>query len=310
VTTPEGASGKRTRPERWSQRHPGRAAIVYGAAYLALALGGWAAASVLRAPIAIAALSTVIGIATLALSLLLVLAVCRLRMSAAAEAAWMLALAAVFALARPVVFAIVGRWIGAPGAGERLARTLTILPGQELVGNAALILWAILLGRLVSRIIREGKLLFPVAVVAAVVDVFTVFRGVVARVSEKAPEVVKTFTASTPVPPPSGVAVPILGGIGIGDFLFFSLLISVMLRYAMNATGSLWGTFVATLVAPVAFMIWPNLGGIPGLPFIAVAVILANWRHLEFSRAEKKALAVAALVLAALVALFWVALSR
>ncbi|GAG48903.1 unnamed protein product, partial [marine sediment metagenome] len=152
-------------------------------------------------------------------------------------------------------FAIVGRWLGAQAAGERLATSLSIIPGQDLLGNLALIIWAVLLGRLVSRIIKEGKLLLPVAVVASVADIFTVFWGVVKEVGEKAPEVVEAFSAQTPVEPPPEMAAPILTAVGIGDFLFLALFLSVALRYSMNATGALWATFAVMLVAPLAFLL-------------------------------------------------------
>ncbi len=244
------------------------------------------------------------------LSLLLVLNLCRLRIGPRADFGLMVAMMALFCLVRPSVLAFLGRWLGRPQAGQKLAELFWVLPGQELLGNVALILWAAFLGRLVSRIIREGKLLLPVAVVASLGDIVTVYWGFVAHVSEKAPEVVEAFAASAPVAPPPGVPATILSAVGIGDFLFLALFLAVALRHSMEAAKALWATFVLMLLAPLVFLIWPQATGVPGLPFISAAVLWANRRHLQFTREEKRALAfVGALVAAAALGL-WAALRR
>lgn len=208
---------------------------------------------------------------------------------------------ALLLLARPEVLAIAGRWLGAPEKGQRIAGLLTIRPEQQLLGNIALILWAVFLGRLVSRVIREGKLLLPVAAVASIADIITVFWGVVAHLSEKAPEVVKAFSAQAPVAAPVAVSLPMLSSIGIGDFLFLAVFLAVAIRYGMNGVKAMWFTLVVMLIAPVPFLLVPKLAstGMPGLPFISIAVLGANWRHLVFTRDEKRALAFAAVLVVA-----------
>jgi len=304
------------RAPAWSQRHPVRAAAVYAIAYLLVAAaGGWLVgeadvASLRYQRVALAVMVTAVGVATLALTLLMVLGLCRVRMGAGAEAACMMAALLLFCTARPSVLAIAGAWLNAPAEGATLAARLSGVPGQALIGNLTLILWAVFLGRLVSRVIREGKMIVPVAVVASVADIITVYWGVVARVSEQAPEVVEAFSATAPVKPPPGVPAPILTSIGIGDFLFIALFLAAAVRYSMNATRSLWLVFAAMLVAMVVFIIWPQALGMPGLPFISAGVLLANWRHLSYSRDEKRSLAVAGLVVAACVVGVWVLVRR
>jgi hypothetical protein len=249
---------------------------------------------------------TLISAAVLLISLLLVLSICRLSMGARGEAAWIDAMSVLFAFVRPSVFAFLGKWMGRPAAGMQIAQALAIMPSPLLLGNAVLIVWAAFLGKLVSRVIREGKLLLPVAVVASLADIITVFWGVVKHVSEKAPEIVEAFSAVAPVPPPQNVSAPILSAVGIGDFLFFSLFVAVAVRYSMRATVTMWATFAVMLVAPLAYYIWPNATGMPGLPLISAAALWANWRYVEFTKEERRALAFSgALVLAAAVGL-WV----
>jgi len=291
---------------RWSERHPAGAALLCTGGYLAISLVGYESTR-LRLPVAaVAVLGMGTWVGMLLLSLLVVLNLSRLRTSCGYEVVWVLGLMALFFLARPDAFAVVGRLVGNPARGREIAQLLKITPEQQVIGNIALILWAIFLGRLVSRVIREGKLLLPVAVVASIADIITVFWGVVHEISQKAPEVVETFSAQTPVAVPLTLPVPILTAVGIGDFLFLALFLTVAVRYAMNDAKAVWATFAIMLAAPVPFVIWPDLAGLPGLPLISLAVLGANWRYLRFSREEKRALAFAGVLVIAVAA--WIVL--
>jgi len=299
--------------EKWSSRKPAPAALVYLLCYLAVAVVGGQLVSLLPSRLTAGAVVTVLGAVVLLISLLLVLAICRLPMPVGREMAWVLGLSALFALVRPAVFAYLGRWTGHPAAGRQMAETLSVMPGelQLLIGNAVLITWAGFLGKLVSRIIREGKLLLPVAMVAAIADIITVFWGIVAHVSETAPEVVQTFSAAAPIAPPPGVAAPmLLSAVGIGDFLFFAVFLATTIRYLMRPAATMWATFAVMLIAPLAYYLYPDATGMPGLPFVSAAALWANWRYLRFTGEERRALAFAgAFVLAAVIGL-WLAFHR
>ena len=294
----------------WSRRQPKQAAALYILAYLLVALIGGAAVARMSSLLAIGAAVTAIAAIVLALSLLLVLSICRIPMSARGELVMVLVMLVLFCLVRPSVFTFLGRWLGNPAGGKQIADSLSFIPGQMLLGNTVLIVWAAFLGRLVSRIIREGKLLFPVAVVASVADIFTVFWGVVAHVTETAPEVAETFSASAPVAAPPEVSVPILSAVGIGDFLFLALFLAVALRHSMRPAKTMWATFAVMLVAPAAFYLAPEAPGMPGLPFISAAALWANWPYLRFTREEKRALAFSGALVAAVAAGLWVAFHR
>lgn len=294
----------------WSSREPKRAAVVYILGYLAVATIGGLLTEEVPSPAAKVVVVTVAATATLALSLLLVLSICRVEMQPRTEFAWVVAMMVVFCLTRPVIFAILGKLFGYPAAGARLAELFSVLPGQELLGNAALIAWATFLGKLVSRVLREGKLFLPVAVVAAIADIITVYHGPVRHITENAAEVAEAFSVSSPVLPPAGVAAPILAAVGIGDFLFLALFLAAALRYSMAAVKTMWAVFAVMLVAPIALYIGPQDYGMPGLPFLAVAVIWANWRHLTFTREEKRALVFAAVLVAGVAAGLWAFLRK
>lgn len=296
-------------PAAWSSREPKLAAGAYILGYLAIATIGGLLTEAILSPMGKVAVVTVAATATLALSLLLVLSICRVEMQPRTEAAWVVAMMVVFCLTRPIIFAILGKQLGHPAFGARLAELFSVLPGQELLGNAALIAWATFLGKLVSRVLREGKLFLPVAVVAAIADIITVYRGPVRQITEKAPEVAQAFSAS-PVLPPEGVTAPILAAVGIGDFLFLALFLAAALRHSMAAVKTMWAVFAVMLIAPAAFYIWPKSYGIPGLPFLAAAVIWANWRHLKFTSDEKRALVFAGILVAAAAAALWAVLRK
>ncbi|MCJ7823181.1 MAG: hypothetical protein MUQ26_08940, partial [Armatimonadetes bacterium] len=268
------------------------------------AVGGLLAAAI-PSPMGKVAVVTVAATATLALSLLLVLSICRVEMRPRTELSAVVAMMIVFCLTRPVIFAILGKQLGHPAFGARLASLFSILPGQELLGNAALIAWAAFLGKLVSRVLREGKLFLPVAVVAAIADIITVYRGPVRHITENAVEVAQAFSASSPLLPPEGMAAPILAAVGIGDFLFLALFLAAALRHSMAAVKTMWAVFAVMLIAPAAFYIWPQSYGIPGLPFLAAAVIWANWRHLRFTPEEKRSLVFAGVLVAVAAAGLW-----
>jgi hypothetical protein len=310
---PRPAAPPTGRRASWSSRKPAQAAPVYIACYLAIALIGGQVVGWIRPPLVAGIVVTLMGAAVLLISLLLVLSICRVAMHPHRELAWILGMSILFSLVRPSVCAFVGKWLGFPAAGMQIAKALSIVvaPGMALLlGNAVLMVWAAFLGKFVSRVIREGKLILPVAAVASLADIITVFWGVVAHLTKTAPEVVQTFSATAPVAPPPNVTAPILSAVGIGDFLFFSLFLAVALRYAMRPTATMWATFAMMLVAPFAFLVWPSAPGMPGLPFISAAALWANWRYVEFTREEKRALAfTGALVLAAAFG-FWAVFHR
>ena len=306
ITGSEAVATPAASPGRWSERYPARAAGAYAAVYLAAAYAGGALALLHLPRPALAVLVTVVGTGATALSLLLVLSVCRVRLPLRAEAALLFPVTLIFLLARPEVTVPLVLRLGMPPKVLLAMGRLFIWPSrdlQDLVGNVALILWAVLIGRMVSRIIREGKLLLPVAVIASLVDIFTVFWGFVGHAAEKAPHVVQALSAQAPaVEVAKQVNAPILTYIGIGDFLFIAMFLSVALRYALPASRAMWAAFVSMLVAALVLTIFAP-PGIPGLPFISVAVLLVTRRYFTFTAEEKRALVVAGAIVLAIAAL-------
>jgi hypothetical protein len=173
-----------------------------------------------------------------------------------------------------------------------------------LVGDLFMFAAATMFGVLVSRVIREPNMIVPVAVAAAAVDTYGVYWGFVAMVAKRAPALVQHLSAAVPGAAAPEMPVPLLSAIGIGDYLFMGLLVAAVYRLHLQARRTLWALFIAFLAVPVVFVL-SSLPALPGLPFLGLAVVAANWRHFNFSRAEKFALLYAAGVVAAIALAAW-----
>lgn len=172
------------------------------------------------------------------------------------------------------------------------------------LANLALILTAIFLGRSVAGLVREPNLLLPVLATAALVDLWGVYYGPVAKVVQQAPEVLHQMAVQAPVFRPSiEGGVPLVPLIGVGDFIFLAMLLSCVYRFEMNVRGTL---------ALVAALTFGGLMGVsllpihlPGLVFMGLAGIFANWKYFRFSRQEKIALLYAGGALVGVLGFLW-----
>ncbi len=165
--------------------------------------------------------------------------------------------------------------------------------GGPMARSCGFVGLAIALGSLVSHAIRHSNLLPVVAVVASAVDVWNVFlSGLIAQLQVRAPQVIAS--ASTPLPapkPPPGVplSVPL---IGFGDFFFLSLFFAVVWRLHLNKRATFWFAFVGLLLNVLLISLPLGLPAIPGLPIIALSILIPNWRYLRYSPDERRALVV------------------
>jgi len=210
-----------------------------------------------------------IAIGSLALYMLIVVllifSVARLRIAAAGQAALVVC-------------------FGAALCAARAARV-------PVGGDLALVLAAAFLGVLVARLIREPNMLVPVALVASIVDMWGVYYGVVREIGERAPETAAALSTSVPM-----AVAPMLGSIGIGDFVFMGLFFAAVVRLGLCVSATLWASAAALLIASLVFFgasLSPHLAPLaqrlPGLPFLAAAVVAVNARRFDFSREENRA---------------------
>ena len=173
-------------------------------------------------------------------------------------------------------------------------------------GSVAFIFSCLMGGRLLSRILRERNILLPVAGVAILADIFTVFVGPAGKALAKAPQLVQKFSVGLPT---AGSAVPgahlppTVGTMGLGDFIFLALFLTAAARFGFPLRRG--GRIIATLVcvALAAYLLLPPiLPGIPLLPLIGGGFLIAYWRRFDLSKAERQALLWGGLFLVALLA--------
>lgn len=162
-----------------------------------------------------------------------------------------------------------------------------------LVGlhQLSLVLLAVFMGITISYIIRERNLLLPVAIVAALVDFWNVYVGPLGQVVATKPEIVQTVAVRMPTPVP-GMPLPM---IGMGDFVFLALYMSVIYRFGMNTRGTFWWGYALLTITMIAVL--GPLGAVPALVPMGVAVICANAGYLKLKREELLATVVVSLVI-------------
>jgi len=217
---------------------------------------------------------------------------------------------------------IEAKWAGVLGlvvAGARIGLVFLPVP-QNLTAQVAfgaiadtlILAAALLLGSSISVLIRHANLLPPIAVVLTVVDIWTVWLGgFVARIQQKAQEgvaiaqrIVEAATVKVPTVATAQharVGIPL---IGIGDLFFAAFLFALLWKFGLNARSA----FVLSVVFVIFGLMLAQLPfvpfGVPGLPFIALAILLPNLKSFQYTPEEKKALLVGAAFLVGLLALF------
>jgi hypothetical protein len=214
------------------------------------------------------------------------------------------------------------KWAGILGliaAGARIGLAFLPLPkslaAQVAVGAIAdslVLAAALLLGSSISGLIRHANLLPPVAIVLTIVDIWTVWLGgFVARIQQKAQEgvviaqrVIEAATVKMPTVATAQYAHVGIPVIGIGDLFFAAFLFALLWKFGLNARSAFFLSVVfvifGLMLAQLPFVPF----GVPGLPFIVLAILLPNLKSFRYTPEEKKALLIGAVFLFGLLALF------
>ena len=184
-------------------------------------------------------------------------------------------------------------------------RAYHAVPGLD---GLLLILLAVGLGVLVSRLVREFKILLPMAIALALVDLYVVFGGglVTQAQSGKAPvaqAAMQALTVQLPTVQPKTGAAPMQLAVGFADFLFIALFFACFARFEIPARKTFY-VLCAVLMAYMVIVFLTNWA-LPALVPIAVVIIGMNLRRFRYERSEAFALLYAGLILAAVVAVFY-----
>lgn len=122
-----------------------------------------------------------------------------------------------------------------------------------------------------------------VAVLIVPVDTYSVFQGPTKVIVEEQPQIFDALSIAFPLPGEHNSA-----QLGLPDVLFFALFLGAAVRFALRP-GLTWVlmalSFAATLALAVAF----DISGLPALPLLSLAFVLANgdliWKQIQASRA-------------------------
>ena len=189
----------------------------------------------------------------------------------------------------PAVFLLV--WFCLPLQGMRY-RPLAILACIALAIVFSVVGWdgpasfaklgaATFAGWLFLDFFEEASWVVVVALIIPWVDAYSVWRGPTHTIVHHHVGVFERLSFAFPVPGESGTA-----NLGIPDMLFFALFLAATVRFGLRPFLS-WVLRTASFGATIALAVWRDLGGLPALPLLSLAFILANcdllWREVRRS---------------------------
>jgi hypothetical protein len=121
-----------------------------------------------------------------------------------------------------------------------------------------------------------------VALVIPWVDAFSVFRGPTKSIVRNRPGIFDALSFGFPFPGQEGLA-----RLGVPDLVFFALFLAAAVRWSLRPALS-WVAMVASFGATIVLAVaWDpvDLGGLPALPLLSLAFLLANgdllWKRLR-----------------------------
>lgn len=161
--------------------------------------------------------------------------------------------------------------------------------------DLAILVTAVCAGNLAARMIKSPNMIGPVCVVIALIDIWGVlFGGIVSQMMEKTPEIAEKAMTKGPLigaasTSASNYAIP-LPSIGVGDYLFTGLLLSVLIIHNLNWRAAMnWiAPLVCVTLLSISFGLIP--GALPGLVPIALGAAIPNLGVFRYTREEKFAL--------------------
>jgi len=124
-----------------------------------------------------------------------------------------------------------------------------------------------------------------IAVLIVPVDIFSVARGPTKEIVENQPQVFNALSISFPLPGEHNSA-----QLGLPDVLFFSLFLAAADRFGLRV-GLTWLLMALSFGATLALAVGFDISGLPALPLLSVAFVLANadrfWRDYSAWRSAR-----------------------
>ena len=161
-----------------------------------------------------------------------------------------------------------------------LAVAFSVL-GWEAAASFAKLGAATFAGWLFLDFFEEASWVVVVSLIIPWVDAYSVWRGPTRTIVTHHAGVFEHLSFAFPVPGESGTA-----NLGIPDMLFFALFLAAAARFRLRV-GLTWALMTASFGATIALAVWRDLGGLPALPLLSLAFLLANldllWREVRRS---------------------------
>jgi hypothetical protein len=129
---------------------------------------------------------------------------------------------------------------------------------------------------------EEVSWILLVALLIVPVDIYSVFRGPTKVIVEQQPQVFDALS----------IAFPLLGEhnsaqLGLPDVLFFALFLGAAIRFDLRP-GLTWVAMTLSFGATLALAVAADIAGLPALPLLSAAFVLANadliWRGMRARR--------------------------
>lgn len=205
---------------------------------------------------------------------------------------------------RDVLSALIslGLWWVLSGLAEKHAPLRPLLGAMS---GLAFLFACIFFGRLLALIVRERNILLPVAIMAGLADIFTVFFGPTGKTLEHAPKLVEKLSVGIPklgsaAGAAGGAGLSHIATAGLGDFIFLTFFFVAVARFGLRPRATFWTILVLLLVGMLGVLLLPWFPAVPLLPFIVTGFLIANATAFKLSREEKINTAVVVLFVAAL----------
>jgi hypothetical protein len=177
----------------------------------------------------------------------------------------------------------------AVGASFAMLAVVTTLADLDVLANFAKLAAATAVGLWFLTLFERLSWVVLVALIIPVVDSFSVWRGPTREIVTKQPEVFGALSFAFPVPDAGSFQ------LGLPDLLFFAVFLGAAARWALRV-GATWVALTASFGITMALAVWVDpfeLGGLPALPLLSVAFLVANadilWRELRTHPADASA---------------------
>jgi len=180
--------------------------------------------------------------------------------------------------------------------------------------NVLFLLSCLFVGKVLAHIVRERAMALPVAIVAAVADIFTVFWGPTGQALEKAPKLVAKLSLAIPqagsaAGPAGAKGLAHVATIGLGDFIFLALFMCLAVRFGLRVVPTFWAMLVGACVGIAIALGNPfGLAGMPLLPYMSAGFLAVNFHDFHLTLQERRDLMIALVILGVLFAVVAVAL--